>query len=98
MKRISVFKNLRDKFFKKEPIQAYELIPFRTRVRQYIRAIEIRSHGKISYKSLRKKIQDKFGIDIKKELNITSKQVNKLIQTDTVYVSKQDKDMNSRYI
>ncbi len=74
-------------FRKKKP---YEKVPFRTRVRMYIRALVVRSHGKISYEKVRSIILLKFGTDIRHDLDIYPEDVTKLARYKSVFVSHKD--------
>jgi hypothetical protein len=83
------FKRLVREFFRKEKPKPYEIVPFRTRIRQYVRQIERKSKGKIPYNTLRRRIKEKFEVDLT-DLDITNKDARKMLKTKKVAVSAKD--------
>lgn len=92
MKRINLVSRLVYKFndlFKKKPKQAYEEVPFRTRVRMYLKGCLDRSHNKISYRSLRKRVGEKFKVDLL-DLKIYPEELEKLKDVSRVEINATD--------
>ena len=89
MKRVNPVKQFFSYMFRKYNIKPYELVPYRTRIRQYIRGVELKSNGKISYESLCKRVRSKFEVELS-TINITNKAAKRLMKSKKVAISKTD--------
>lgn len=95
MKKVNPIKNFfinyLNRKFKKEKPKTYELVPFRTRVRMYVRGIELKSKGNIPYNTLRRRVRETFNVDLK-DMGIDNKAARRLIKSKKVFISKKDLD------
>ncbi len=67
----------------------YEKIPLRMRVRQYVKAVDRRAKGNISYERLNTIVLNKFGFTLP-DVKIFEEDVKKLRRYKTVRQSKKD--------